>query len=97
MAAEKALVAEFEHQHLTTLEDKADLVQFLLGDADDILSKHRPFLWKSSYDRNPDSPDPNLLLVCCAHIHLSLFTNHILLRGYSKGVWLHEHFPSIPR
>jgi len=93
MAAEKALITEFEHQGLITLEDKAEFVQFLLGDAEDILSKHRPFLWKSAYDR--DSPNSDRFQVCCAHIYLSLFTNHILLRVYSKGVWSHENFLSI--
>jgi hypothetical protein len=44
MAAEKALIVEFECQDKTTLEEKANFVQFLLGDADDILSKCRPFL-----------------------------------------------------
>lgn len=49
-AAEKALAAEFEHQGLTTTEEKAELVKRLLGDPDDISSKHRPFLWKTAYE-----------------------------------------------
>jgi hypothetical protein len=95
MAAEKALIAEFERQDKTTLEEKANFVQFLLGDADDILSKRRPFLWKSAYDRRegPDSPDPDRFQVC--YTHLYLFTNKIFLRGYSKGVWSRKRFLSI--
>lgn len=59
IAAEKALIAEFACQHITTVEEKAIFVRFLLGDVDDILSKNRPFLWKSAYDlgEDVDSPD----------------------------------------
>ena len=84
MAAKKALIAKFEHQGLITLKDKAEFVQFLLGDTEDILSKHRPFLWKSAYDH--DSPNPDRFQVCHAHIHQSLFTNYVLLRVYFKGI-----------
>ena len=49
IAAEKALTAEFELQRLATTEERAQFVHFLLGDVDDILSKRRPFLWKSAY------------------------------------------------
>ena len=51
-AAEKALSAEFEHQGLTTTEERADLVKFLLGDPEDMSSKHRPFLWKTAYRKS---------------------------------------------
>jgi hypothetical protein len=95
MAAEKALIVEFECQDKTTLKEKANFVQFLLGDANDILSKCCPFLWKSVYDRRegPDSPDPNRFQICYTHVYL--FTNKIFLRGYSKGVWSRKHFLSI--
>lgn len=80
MAAEKALISEFKCQDITTVEDKATFVWFLLGDADDFLSKNRPFLWKSAYDRpeNSESSGPIRLQVCYAHL-LALFivTNHI--------------------
>jgi hypothetical protein len=39
-AAEKALATEFEHPGLTTNKEKVELVKHLLGDPDDILSKH---------------------------------------------------------
>jgi hypothetical protein len=70
MAAERALVAEFECQAITTLEERAGFVQYLLGDADDISSKQRPFLWKSVYEccEDPDSPDLNILQVCYTHL-----------------------------
>ncbi|KAF8478815.1 hypothetical protein F5888DRAFT_1642543, partial [Russula emetica] len=60
MAAEKALVAEFERQHITTTEERANFVRYLLGDVDDISSKRRLFLWKSAYDRCEDSDSPDL-------------------------------------
>jgi hypothetical protein len=52
--AERALVAEFEHQGITSLEEKADFIKFLLGDVDDVSSRNRPFLWKSEYARGED-------------------------------------------
>jgi hypothetical protein len=39
-AAKKALATEFKHQGLTTNEEKVELVKHLLGDPNDILSKH---------------------------------------------------------
>jgi hypothetical protein len=56
MAAERALIAEFDHQHLTTVEERATFVRFLLEDANDILSKCRLFLWKTMY-KPCDNPD----------------------------------------
>jgi hypothetical protein len=99
MAAEKALVAEFERQHITTTEERANFVRYLLGDVDDISSKRRLFLWKSAYDRceDSDSPDLNRLQVCHTSLPLAvwLFANHLFLRGYSKGVWSHKRSLSI--
>jgi hypothetical protein len=57
VVAEKALSDEFETQGLTTTEERAEFVQYLLGDADDLLSKHRPFLWKSSYEPGGEDVD----------------------------------------
>jgi hypothetical protein len=53
-AAVKALEAEFVHQKIATAAEKSNFVCFLLGDADNISSKNRPFLWQSVYD-NPDA------------------------------------------
>ena len=63
-AAEKALSAEFEHQGLTTTGERAKLVKFLLGDPEDISSKHRPFLWKSAYETSGDDSEDVALAVC---------------------------------
>ncbi|KAI0251374.1 hypothetical protein BJV78DRAFT_1282636 [Lactifluus subvellereus] len=49
-AAEKALAAEFTRQGLQTQEERAVFVQRLLGDADDMSDKKRPFIWESTYD-----------------------------------------------
>ena|ERR1700759_826127 len=49
-AAEKALATEFLHQNLTTDASKAEFVLFLLGDAKDMSSKNRPFIWESAYN-----------------------------------------------
>ncbi|KAI9434934.1 hypothetical protein H4582DRAFT_2080175 [Lactarius indigo] len=48
--AEKALSAEFARQGLQTQEERATFVQSLLGDADDMSDKKRPFIWESTYD-----------------------------------------------
>ncbi|KAH9955202.1 hypothetical protein BJV74DRAFT_800205 [Russula compacta] len=40
IAANGALVAEFEQQDISTIEEKVKFVQFLLGDMDNISSKH---------------------------------------------------------
>ncbi|KAF8258734.1 hypothetical protein EI94DRAFT_1814721 [Lactarius quietus] len=50
--AEKALVNEFARQGLQTQEERAMLVQRLLGDADNMSDKKHPFIWESAYD-NP--------------------------------------------
>ena len=49
-AAEKALAIEFRHQDLKTDTAKAEFVNFLLGDATDMSSKNRPFIWESAYN-----------------------------------------------
>jgi hypothetical protein len=66
MAAERALSAEFECQGANTLEERAMFVQFLLGDPDDISSKHCPFLWKSAYKASEDD-EPNKFQVRCTY------------------------------
>jgi hypothetical protein len=88
LGAERALVAEYELRGLTTAEAKADFVQSLLGDADDVSSKTRPFLWKSAYvsgDGSGPITPPIQLEVCYVHTPL-LLANHVSCRGYSKGV-----------
>ncbi|GLB37951.1 hypothetical protein LshimejAT787_0410020 [Lyophyllum shimeji] len=52
-AGVKALEAEYKRRGLATTAEQAELVASLLGDAEDIESKKRPFLWDSVYD------DPN--------------------------------------
>ena len=53
-AAVKALEAEFVHQKISTIAEKSEFVRFLLGDADNLSSKNRLFLWQSVYD-DPDA------------------------------------------
>jgi hypothetical protein len=43
-AAVKALEAEFVHQKITMAAEKSEFVHFLLGNADNLSSKNRPFL-----------------------------------------------------
>jgi hypothetical protein len=73
VTAERALIAEFERRELTTLEERSSFVQFLLGDADNVVSKKRPFLWKSAYEppENPDSPD-SLSILQVSYIHAGM-------------------------
>jgi hypothetical protein len=81
MAAERTLSAEFERQRITSDDEKGNFVRYLLGDADDILSKQRPFLWKSAYDpcEDTESPDPNRLQVCyVTHIGICLLITYFL-------------------
>ncbi|KAI0283465.1 hypothetical protein BC826DRAFT_973778 [Russula brevipes] len=49
-AAEKALSTKFDRQGFMSIDERAEFVQLLLGDVDDMSSKHRPFLWKSAYE-----------------------------------------------
>jgi aminoglycoside phosphotransferase len=49
-AAERAILIEFKHQKLTEPEERAEFVQYLLRDMNDISSKHCPFLWQTIYD-----------------------------------------------
>ncbi|RDB14733.1 hypothetical protein Hypma_016566 [Hypsizygus marmoreus] len=58
-AGVKALEAEYLRQGLSTDAEKAELVSMLLGDASDITSKIRPFLWESVYD-DPDTDKSGL-------------------------------------
>jgi hypothetical protein len=38
-------------QHgFTSIQERADFVQLLIGDADDMSSKYRPFIWKSIHE-----------------------------------------------
>jgi hypothetical protein len=79
-AAEKALATEFEHQGLTTTEEKAALVKLLLGDPDDISSKHQPFLWRTVYGSSgPGDLDPGdmRLAVCYLLFNLSCLVTEI--------------------
>ncbi|KAF8262361.1 hypothetical protein EI94DRAFT_1808914 [Lactarius quietus] len=48
--AEKALINEFAQQGLQTREERATLVQTLLGDADNMSDKKHPFIWELAYD-----------------------------------------------
>ena len=48
--AEKALGTEFTRQGLQTHEERAVFVQKLLGNANDMSDKKRPFIWESAYD-----------------------------------------------
>lgn len=51
-AAERAILIEFKRQKLTEPEERAEFVQYLLGDMNNISSKHRPFLWQTIYDNS---------------------------------------------
>ena len=100
MAAEKALLAEFDLQCITTVEERGSFVRFLLGDVEDISSKQRPFLWKTAYNpcEDTDAPDPDKFQVCYTHGHTCVWSTnqwHVFLRGYSKGIWSRKHFSSI--
>ncbi|KAF8258244.1 hypothetical protein EI94DRAFT_1815782 [Lactarius quietus] len=55
--AEKALVNEFARQGLQTREERAALVQTLLGDADNMSDKKHPFIWESAYDDPSARPE----------------------------------------
>jgi hypothetical protein len=48
--AEKALITEFTQRDLQTTEERAVFVRSLLGNADDMSDKKRPFIWESVYD-----------------------------------------------
>jgi len=82
-AAVKALEAEFVHQKIATAEEKSNFVRFLLGDADNISSKSRPFLWQSVYD-NPDARQEvrnveichflSIVNMCCVHLFAGAFS-----------------------
>jgi hypothetical protein len=47
---QQALSDEFVRQDLTTAEEKAKFVAALLGDAEDMSTTNRPFVWKSTYE-----------------------------------------------
>jgi hypothetical protein len=66
-AAEKALSVEFDHQHLTTAEERSSFVTYLLGDDKDMSSRERPFLWKTAHETS-DNDDMNLAVVQPCHI-----------------------------
>jgi hypothetical protein len=82
-AAVKALEAEFVHQQIETAAEKSEFVHFLLGDADNLSSKNRPFLWQSVYD-DPDARQEvcnveirhflGIINVCCAHFFAGAFS-----------------------
>ncbi|KAF8263242.1 hypothetical protein EI94DRAFT_1807541 [Lactarius quietus] len=55
--AEKALINEFARQELQTREERATLVQRLLGDTDNMSDKKRPFIWESAYDNSSAWPE----------------------------------------
>jgi hypothetical protein len=55
LAAEKAVLAEFELQNLDTVEKRSEFVRSILGDPVDTSKKHRPFLWKSTYKNLADT------------------------------------------
>jgi hypothetical protein len=48
--AEKALGTEFTRQGLQTPEERTGFVQHLLGNADDMSDKRRPFIWETAYN-----------------------------------------------
>ncbi|KAF8470971.1 hypothetical protein DFH94DRAFT_696791 [Russula ochroleuca] len=78
MAAERALSAEFECQGANTLEERAMFVQFLLGDPDDISSKHCPFLWKSAYKASEDDEPNKFQGLFQGRLVTQTFLEHIL-------------------
>ena len=61
-AGERAVSDELTRQGLTTADEKAEFVAMLLGDADDMSTTSRPFIWKSTYEdpvaQNPYVRDP---------------------------------------
>ncbi|KAH9962472.1 hypothetical protein BJV74DRAFT_799774 [Russula compacta] len=96
ITAEGALVAEFEQQDISTIEEKVKFVQFLLGDMDNISSKHCPFLWKTAYDlcENSDSAKPHRFQMSGQLTHSSypskLHVHHALLYS-TKGSFNPPH------
>lgn len=64
--AEKALVTEFTRQGIQTQGDRATYVQSLLGNAEDMSDKKRPFIWESAYD-DPDARQEVRLQFGCGH------------------------------
>ena len=69
-AAEKALSVEFDHQHLTTAEERSSFVTYLLGDDKDMSSRERPFLWKTAYETSDDD-DMNLAVRSASSCYIS--------------------------
>ena len=82
-AAVKALEAEFVHQKISTIAEKSEFVRFLLGNADNLSSKNRPFLWQSVYD-DPDARQEvcnaetrrflGIVNVYCVHLFAGAFS-----------------------
>jgi len=84
---QQALSNEFMRQGLTTVEEKAEFVAALLGDAEDMSSTNRPFIWKSTYE---DSKTRKLYV---HHISILFLFKLIwyLSRAFFKAVSLHRH------
>ena len=78
-AGRDALKEEFTRQGLTTPEDKAEYVAFLLGDADDMSTADRPFIWKSTYDDAVTEPTVSISDASC----IPFLTDYVL--GHVPG------------
>ncbi|KAI0283462.1 hypothetical protein BC826DRAFT_1110208 [Russula brevipes] len=76
-AAEKALSTKFDRQGFMSIDERAEFVQLLLGDVDDISSKHRPFLWKSAYE-NIGKENTRLEGIFQGRLVARTFLEHIL-------------------
>ncbi|KAH9994563.1 hypothetical protein BJV74DRAFT_795391 [Russula compacta] len=96
IAAEGALVSEFEQQDISKIEEKVKFIQFLLGDMDNISSKHHPFLWKTAYNlrENSDSAKPHRFQMSSQLAHSSYPSKphvHCALLYSTKGSFNPPH------
>ena len=67
---QQALSDEFVRQGLTTAEEKGEFAAALLGDAEDMSTTNRPFIWKSTYEElDPETSEKPYV----RHITISFF------------------------